>query len=164
MSGLLLAHCKLQLLYLKIHQGKPTKQIALELHTHTVVNRSEFHTCQYFCGQKSPVMRREHQETRAEAVRNGLACQSWAVAVAGGALQGMAWHTLYGDDTGHRHTQHGRPRKGGGGGRGRTAMTVEDTVGGTGARSHLKGRRGVQLKLLIRELRKATRSETKGAR
>lgn len=28
----------------------------------------------------------------------------------------------------------------------------------------LKGRRGVQLKLLIRELRKATRSETKGAR
>lgn len=35
---------------------------------------------------------------------------------------------------------------------------------GTRAQSHLKGRRGVQLKLLIRELRKATRSETKGAR
>lgn len=32
------------------------------------------------------------------------------------------------------------------------------------AQSHLKGRRAVQLKLLIRELRKATRSETKGAR
>lgn len=36
--------------------------------------------------------------------------------------------------------------------------------GGTRTGSHLKGRRGVQLKLLIRELRKATRSETKGAR
>lgn len=35
---------------------------------------------------------------------------------------------------------------------------------GCRAQSHLKGRRGVQLKLLVRELRKATRSETKGAR
>lgn len=35
---------------------------------------------------------------------------------------------------------------------------------GMRAQAHLKGRRGVQLKLLIRELRKATRSETKGAR
>lgn len=43
-------------------------------------------------------------------------------------------------------------------------MAAGDRVGGIGARSHLKGRRGVQLKLLIRELRKATRSETKGAR
>lgn len=30
--------------------------------------------------------------------------------------------------------------------------------------AHLKGRRGVRLKLLVQELRKATRSETKGAR
>lgn len=75
------------------------------------------------------------------------------------------WHgthcTEMTPDTGtHNTAGHGKA----GGGRGRTAMTVEDTVGGTGARSHLKGRRGVQLKLLIRELRKATRSETKGAR
>lgn len=51
-----------------------------------------------------------------------------------------------------------------GGGRGRTAMAAGERVGRMSARSHLKGRRGVQLKLLIRELRKATRSETKGAR
>lgn len=51
-----------------------------------------------------------------------------------------------------------------GGGRGRTVMMVGERVGRMKAQSHLKGRRGVQLKLLIRELRKATRSETKGAR
>lgn len=52
-------------------------------------------------------------------------------------------------------------------------MQVETAVNGAsevmvGVRwvqgSHLKGRRGVRLKLLVQELRKATRSETKGAR
>lgn len=37
-------------------------------------------------------------------------------------------------------------------------------MNGHKVQSHLKGRRGVQLKLLVQELRKATRSETKGAR
>lgn len=50
-----------------------------------------------------------------------------------------------------------------GDGRGRTSMAL-GRVSGMKGRSHLKGRRAVQLKLLIRELRKATRSETKGAR
>lgn len=36
--------------------------------------------------------------------------------MAGSALQGMAWHILYGDDTKCRHTQHGGPQEGGGGG------------------------------------------------
>ena len=51
-----------------------------------------------------------------------------------------------------------------GGGRDGTSMAAAGSVGGMRAQSHLKGRRGVQLKLLIQELRKATRSETKGAR
>lgn len=70
--------------------------------------------------------------------------------------------TQYREDARCQHTQHGGPWERWQG------QDFDGSSGGGGwgmkAQSHLKGRRGVQLKLLIQELRKATRSETKGAR
>lgn len=111
-------------------------------------------------------MRRWNQETRARrvslSVLGHLLPRSPDVTVEGGGRPGLdRWHgTLYGDDAG-TDTQHGGPQ---GRRQGQDCDGGREEGGGMRAQSHLKGRRGVQLKLLIRELRKATRSETKGAR
>lgn len=106
---------------------------------------------------------------QSQPVRDGLACKYLASTAKLMGNDGMGGGRSRLDDVSHctetmpdPGTQNAVGHKGRW--QGRTVMAGWGGWVGCRAQSHLKGRRGVQLKLLIRELRKATRSETKGAR